>query len=130
MSTAFPLQAKTSANISAGIIISADSIALAVIDHKQKTPYLKHAQIYPCSFSEYVTQLAKLSKKHQLDTIQCIFILNPDDYQILQIDAPEVPKQELSTALRWHIKDLIDFHIDDVVLDHLELPTENTLGKQ
>jgi hypothetical protein len=59
----FPLQAKTSANMSAGITISADGLALAVSDHKQKTPSLEHAQSYPFS-SEYVTQLATLSKKH------------------------------------------------------------------
>ena len=37
-----------------------------------------------------LVQLAKLSKKHQLDTIQCIFILNPDDYCFDQIQELEV----------------------------------------
>ncbi|MFW5450157.1 MAG: pilus assembly protein PilM [Methylophagaceae bacterium] len=126
----FSLKAKTSDSNSAGIAISANGIALAIVDHKQKIPSLKHAQFYPCSSSEQSAQLTQLSKQHQLNSIPCNFVLNPYEYQILQVDAPEVPKQELSTALRWHIKDLIDFHIDDVVLEHLDLPTQNISGKQ
>ncbi len=39
------------------------------------------------------------------------------DCQLLQIEAPAVPAQELKAAARWRIKDLIDTHIDDLTLD-------------
>lgn len=46
-------------------------------------------------------------------------LLDQDVYQTVMIDAPNVPDEELAGALRWKVKDLINFHIDDAVLDHL-----------
>jgi len=40
------------------------------------------------------------------------------------VEKPQVDKAELQSTLRWHIKDLIDYHIDDVVLDYITLPVE------
>ncbi len=43
-------------------------------------------------------------------------------YKILLVDAPDVPAHELRSALRWTIKDRIDFHVDDALIDVFELP--------
>ena len=43
----------------------------------------------------------------------------------MQVEKPQVDKQELQSALRWHVKDLIDYHIDDVALVYLNLPVDN-----
>src|SRR5690606_8919689 len=53
---------------------------------------------------------------------QCATLLAPDEYQIVVVDAPNVPRDELKTAIRWRVKDLIDAHIDDVTLDILDIP--------
>src|SRR5690606_1255755 len=53
---------------------------------------------------------------------QCATLLGAADYQIVVVDAPNVPRDELKTAIRWRVKDLIDLHIDDVTLDILDLP--------
>ncbi|MFZ2652481.1 MAG: hypothetical protein WA210_20460 [Burkholderiaceae bacterium] len=37
--------------------------------------------------------------------------------QLLQIEAPAVPADELKAAARWRIKDLVDAHLDDLTLD-------------
>ena len=47
------------------------------------------------------------------------FFLNLDEYQFLHVEKPQVYKQEFQSALRWHVKDLIDYHIDDVALVYL-----------
>jgi len=114
----------------AGITLSNDGIALAIIEHQVGKPTLTHSQFYPCSPEQQLKQLSQLVKQYRLDTIPCNLVLAPDEYQLLQVDAPEVPKQELATALRWHIKDLINFHIDDVVIEHVEMVIQHTSGKQ
>ena len=119
-----PLKAKASHSKNAGIIVTTRGIALAIIDHAPLTPRLIHAQFYPCDMTEHATVLAQLSKRHQLHSTPCHFVLNPNEYQFLQVEKPQVDKQELQAALRWHIKDLIDYHIDDVVLDYLALPLD------
>ncbi|MCA1924672.1 MAG: agglutinin biogenesis protein MshI [Thiobacillus sp.] len=50
-------------------------------------------------------------------------VLAPGDYQILPIDAPPVPPQEMKMAVRWRIKDLIDFPVDDATVDVIRLDT-------
>jgi MSHA biogenesis protein MshI len=48
--------------------------------------------------------------------------LDPASYRLLLVDAPDVPPDELRAAVRWRVKDLIDFHIDDAVIDVFEMP--------
>lgn len=52
-----------------------------------------------------------------------IALLPPQAYQIVLIEAPNVPEDELRGAIRWKVKDLLDFHIDDAVLELLHIPS-------
>ncbi|MDX1625214.1 MAG: hypothetical protein R3323_01760 [Wenzhouxiangellaceae bacterium] len=49
-------------------------------------------------------------------------VLVEDDYQLQMIEAPRVESSELKAAVRWKVKDLIDFHIDDAVFDAFAIP--------
>lgn len=44
-------------------------------------------------------------------------MLRPVQYQMLQIDTPPVPPEELRTAARWQIREMVDVHMDDLTLD-------------
>ncbi len=48
-------------------------------------------------------------------------VLSPGEYQLLPIDAPPVPPQEMKMAVRWRVKDLIDFPVDDATVDVIRL---------
>jgi len=48
-------------------------------------------------------------------------MLGTDQYQFLQVEAPSVPAEELRSATRYLIRDMIDTHIDDVTLDVLKV---------
>lgn len=121
----FSLQAKPADHLSAGISLFANGIALAIVNHTNKKPVLEHACFYACAGVEQATFLAQLSKEYKLYDIPCNLVLAPNEYQFHQVDAPDVPKHELNAALRWQIKDLIDFHIDDAVIDKIDLPIKN-----
>jgi MSHA biogenesis protein MshI len=53
---------------------------------------------------------------------QLITLLHPGEYQMLLIEAPVVPEDELKTAIRWKIKDALSFHVDDATVDVLKIP--------
>jgi MSHA biogenesis protein MshI len=40
----------------------------------------------------------------------------------LLVDAPAVQRDELKPAIRWRIKDMLDYHVDDATIDVLDLP--------
>lgn len=44
-------------------------------------------------------------------------MLRPEQYQLLQIDAPAVAPEELRSAARYQIREMLTAHVDDVTLD-------------
>jgi len=120
--------AKGSKN-TAGITISSDGISLAIVEKKDKTHQkLIHTEFYPAKQAEQASLLSRITKQHRLDTIPCNLVIAPEEYQLLRVETPEVPKQEISAAIRWRIKDLIDFHIDDAIIDMIDIPNQQSSG--
>lgn len=56
-------------------------------------------------------------------------VLPESSYQILLVERPEVPDEELAEALRWRIKDLISFDVEQAVIDYIELPEDAYRGR-
>ncbi|MBZ0105778.1 MAG: agglutinin biogenesis protein MshI [Sulfuricella denitrificans] len=81
-----------------------------------------------CAFSREsaadAPALDKLVKEYGLGSYRSSFLLNPGDYQMLVVEAPNVPAAELRTAVRWRIKDMLDFSVDDATVDVLEIPAD------
>lgn len=46
-----------------------------------------------------------------------VVMLRPDQYQLLQIETPAVPPEELRSAARYKIREMLQTHVDDVTLD-------------
>lgn len=68
--------------------------------------------------------LATLRRKFALGRFKCITALHGGEYQMLQLDAPDVPREELKEAVRWRIKDMIDYPPDTATFDVVEVPSE------
>jgi MSHA biogenesis protein MshI len=66
--------------------------------------------------------LEGIAKDFALDRYKCATLLRPKDYQLLLVDSPNVPREELKTAIRWRIKDQLDYHVDDATVDLLDIP--------
>jgi len=54
---------------------------------------------------------------------ECHLVLLPQQAQIVQVDKPNVPADEIVSALKWQIKDLVSISPDDMVLDYFDSPT-------
>ena len=64
----------------------------------------------------------KLAHHMKRGRYECAALLRPGEYQLLLVDAPSVPREELKSAIRWKIKDMIDYHVDDATVDVLDIP--------
>lgn len=69
-------------------------------------------------------QLERVAKELGFGRHHCLALLPPSDYQILLVEAPNVPALELKTAVRWRIKDMLDYHVQDATIDVLDIPVE------
>lgn len=56
-----------------------------------------------------------------LKGLRAHIMLRLDQYQFLQIDAPNVPPEELRSAARYQVRELVDSHLDDITLDVMRL---------
>jgi MSHA biogenesis protein MshI len=72
----------------------------------------------------------RLAKELGLGSYQCSTLLAPREYQLLLVEAPNVPRAELKTAIRWRIKDLLDYHVDDATVDVLDVPRNPAGGER
>jgi MSHA biogenesis protein MshI len=68
--------------------------------------------------------LTRLRKKFNLDQYRCTTLLNSEDYQVHQVDAPNVPAAELKNAVRWRVKDIIDYPLESATVDVLDIPVD------
>jgi MSHA biogenesis protein MshI len=49
-------------------------------------------------------------------------VLDAADYQLLLVESPAVLPAELKAAVRWRMKDLIDFPVEEAVVDVFNIP--------
>lgn len=66
--------------------------------------------------------LHRLSLELQLKRANCTTLLPEPNYQLLLTEAPRVPADELLTALRWQVKDLLDTPVDETTLEIFPAP--------
>lgn len=62
-------------------------------------------------------QFAKHVRALGLVGTEALALLDLSEYQLLKVETPAVPQEELKAAARWQVKELIDAHLDDVTLD-------------
>ena len=67
----------------------------------------------------------RTKRDHRLARYQCTTMLRPGEYDVLLVEAPNVPRTEMKSALRWKVKDMVDYAIDEATIDFLDIPTED-----
>jgi MSHA biogenesis protein MshI len=72
----------------------------------------------------YTETLTRLRKELKLDRYRCITLLKNEDYQMHQFEAPNVPAAELKNAVRWRVKDVIDYPLEAATVDVLDIPVD------
>lgn len=73
--------------------------------------------------------LVRLRRELQLDRYRCTTLLRSGDYQMLQVEAPAVPATEARQAVRWRIKDMIDFPVEAATVDGVFIPGEEAASR-
>ncbi len=71
--------------------------------------------------NDYSQTLEALLKQHELQG-ECRLVLSTSQYNIIQIDRPDVPEEEIAGALKWQIKDLVPCAPENMLLDYFYAP--------
>lgn len=115
----------------AGIALGESSFALAVVrrDGSGK-PALAHCGVHAAA-SDPAPALKSLLDKLGIARTPACAVIGCDDYQIVQVEAPDVLASEMRSAIRWRLRDVINFSVDEATVDVFEIPdpVRRTQGK-
>ena len=107
--------------------IDGDGICVAHIKHVQSAkPEVTFVKDYPVNQSSVPAELEKIAKELQADRYQCATLLASGEYHIMSVEAPNVPPEELKTAIRWRLKDMLDYPADEATVDVLDIPVDKS----
>jgi MSHA biogenesis protein MshI len=125
----FKKKAKSSDRV--GVAFNVDQLALAHMGERDGAPYLLHCETVDVdSERDAADALIKIVKKLKLEGAQCSFVLNPKDYSLHLVEAPNVEPKEMRAAVRWKIKGLLDTKVEDAALDVFEIPKDAYRGRK
>lgn len=124
----FPFLGKSKFSNRAGIALTAEGIAFAELSADESSPVLQR-----CGFSAFRQSAAQgdlheLLRREQLTDARLAICLDRSRFNLSLLEAPAVEAAEIAQALSWKVKDLIDFPLDKLVLDYVDVPTTKSSG--
>ena len=75
---------------------------------------------------EEVETLQRLRRELHLDRFICATLLPARQYQLQSIDAPNVPEAEMKSAVRWRLKDFLEYPVETATVDVVVIPADHT----
>ncbi|MES3007225.1 MAG: hypothetical protein V4751_05585 [Pseudomonadota bacterium] len=117
-----------------GLSISDEKISLAQISRRisrdSAAPFLeKCAQLELSSPQQTREILSRYVEGQELKGAPCNYVLTPKDYNLYLIESPPVEPQEMKSAVRWKIKDLLDMPAEDAAIDIFPVPEDAFQGR-
>lgn len=110
----------------AGIHVSAHG--MAVVRLSAQSPHKVHSwQLH--AGDDAAAALATAVKQLHLRRADCTLTLAFGHYQLLQVEKPNVAEPELLPALRWRVRDMLGFALEEAVVDAFEVPGIESRGK-
>ena len=114
-------------------VAAQDGIARAVhvvCDDVAARPALRWACSEPWTPAAPAAALRALRRARPLHQHRTGLVLAPASYQILTLDAPDLPRDEWRDAIRWSLKDMVDFEVEHAGIDVLEIPSNPQQRRQ
>jgi len=87
-------------------------------------PLVEQAGFVPLKQPVTAEALDKIARDVHAAQYHCATLLGGRDYQMLAVESPNVQADELKAAVRWRLKDMLDFRVDDATIDVLDIPPD------
>src|SRR2546423_6258939 len=95
-----------------GLAFSGDQIAVAVLSNDGGAPVLERCELLPVDAAGGAEAMTAAMRAAVLPRLPVSVVLRPEDYQLALVEAPDVPPAELRAAMRWRLKEAIDFRVE------------------
>jgi MSHA biogenesis protein MshI len=107
------------------IAVQRDGVAAASIKRARDSggkPFVRFASFLPGQPDAGV--LERAGREGHANAFRCATLLSGGEYQVISVEAPNVPREEMRTAIQWRLKDILDFPVLDATIDVLDIPVD------
>lgn len=111
------------------ITLGVHGIYLAEVKFVETRPHVLRCE-YHDTGTISAAGLQKACREVNFGGLHVTTLLAPGEYQLLLVEAPNVPANELKTAIRWKIKDSLNYHIDNATVDMVQIPASKSVPER
>ncbi|WP_312517145.1 agglutinin biogenesis protein MshI [Massilia sp.] len=105
------------------IAVGREGVSLAAVARSgDATPRVTVATFLPGQTGSEIVD--KAGREGNAAARHCSTLLAGGEYQIMNVEAPNVPREEMKTAVRWRLKDILDFPVAEATIDVLDIPLD------
>lgn len=121
---------KASASGWTAVVLETDRISVARVTRSAAAPPRVHSCASFARAGSDLDSLKRLATTLRPANNRCTTLLAQGQYQLLQVDLPDnlprdAPLAELRETLRWRIKEMVDFPIEQAGIDILPIPPQS-----
>lgn len=120
---------KASSDNFISIVQHTEGLALAGITPRETKKPLLTRCIFQPQISDVQTTLSQLLQHTKISKSPVTTLLASTNFLLLLMQRPSVEEQELADAVRWQIKDQLDYPAEESIIEILEIPGQQERGR-
>lgn len=110
------------------IVMQDGEVTLAhVVRQRNSRPELRRLERFSIDSGE-TDALRRLRVAHRLRSYACTTLIGDGKYNLTPLDAPTVPADERREALRWALKEMMNYPMESACLEVLDVPSIRLAG--
>lgn len=119
-----------------GVELTRDGVSLAINRSMPDVQCMApaagaQASTVSCAPAAWAAKLETLVKDHGLPKgTRANLVLPPESYALLLVEPPEVAPDELREAIRWRVRELVAFPVEDAIIDVFAFPEDAAKGRK
>jgi MSHA biogenesis protein MshI len=123
------LKKSSAAKSRVGLAYGPGHVAVAVVRRDRGAPVLERCELLPIAGDAGVDAVSAAIRGAALPRVPVSSVLRTEDYQLVLVEAPAVPPAELRAAMRWRLKESIDYRVEDAIIDVFDVPVHARGGQ-
>ena len=103
-----------------------DGFILAHVEKRAGQKPLVTEWVHQALDPQSPADLKSFSDAYDLKSRHCVLVLGRSEYQLMQVNAVKVPPVEVRQAIRWGLKDMLEYPVANATVDVLEIPADTS----
>lgn len=100
-----------------GVAFFPDKVAMAMVECSVEKPVIKMSDVFKVTNDDIWSSLSAKIEQYDLKGHQICFVLSKEQYELHLVEAPQVEISEMREAIRWRLKELISFPVNEAIYD-------------